>query len=242
MRLYHELADWFHLLTAPEEYAEDAAHYRDVLRKLCAGTARTLLELGCGGGNNASYLKRWFTCTLTDLSPAMLEQSRKLNPECEHIAGDMRTLRLGRTFDLVFVHDAVMYLTELADLRALAATMMAHLRLGGGALVVPDFVRETFAPRTHHGGHDGDDGRAIRYLEWTRDPDPSDTHFEVDMVYLLREADGSVRIVHDPWCEGVFSIEEWYTVLEQAGFKVLHRPALNDDQHLVMCRRPLRLR
>lgn len=239
MRLYRDLANWFHLLTAPEEYAEDAAHYRDVLRELCAGTPSTLLELGCGGGNNASYLKRWFGCTLTGLSPAMLAQSRRLNPECEHIAGDMRTLRLGRTFDLVFVHEAVMYLTELAELRALAATMMAHLRPGGGALVVPDFVRETFASGTHHGGHDGDDGRAIRYLEWTRQPAPGDTHFEVDMVYLLREADGTVRTVHDPWCEGVFSIGEWHTVLEQAGFTVRRRAAPNPGQQLLMCPWPV---
>ena len=238
MHLYTDLADWFHLLTAPEEYAEEAAHYREVLGELCAGTASTLLELGCGGGNNASYLKRWFTCTLTDLSPAMLEQSRKLNPECEHVAGDMRTLRLGRTFDLVFVHDAVMYLTELADLRALADTLVAHLRPGGGALIVPDFVRETFTPGTGHGGHDGSDGRAIRYLEWTHDPDPSDTHFEVDMVYLLRAADGSVRIVHDPWREGLFSIEEWQTVLEQAGFAVRFRAAPGARQQLILCRRP----
>ena len=50
-----------------------------------------------------------FTCTLSDLSPQMLSLSRTLNPGCEHVLGDMRTLRLGRTFDAVFVHDAVMY-------------------------------------------------------------------------------------------------------------------------------------
>ena len=31
--------------------------------------------------------------------------SRSINPECEHVQGDMRTLRLGREFDAVFVHD-----------------------------------------------------------------------------------------------------------------------------------------
>ena len=47
----------------------------------------------------------------------MLALSRALNPECEHLAGDMRTLRLGRVFDAVFVHDAVCYMTTRADLR-----------------------------------------------------------------------------------------------------------------------------
>ena len=42
----------------------------------------------------------------------MLELSRTLNPDCEHLEGDMRTLRLGRTFDAVLIHDAVMYMTD----------------------------------------------------------------------------------------------------------------------------------
>jgi hypothetical protein len=47
----------------------------------------------------------------------MLELSRGLNPECEHVVGDMRPLHLGRQFDAVFVHDAVMYMTTEDDLR-----------------------------------------------------------------------------------------------------------------------------
>ena len=48
----------------------------------------------------------------------MLALSATLNPECEHLEGDMRTLRLGRTFDVVFIHDAISYLTTEDDLRA----------------------------------------------------------------------------------------------------------------------------
>jgi hypothetical protein len=39
--------------------------------------------------------------TLVDLSEEMLVVSRQLNPECQHHQGDMRTVRLGRTFDAV---------------------------------------------------------------------------------------------------------------------------------------------
>ncbi len=111
VRLYSDLAPWFHLLTHPSDYAEEAAYYTRVIDEASEGGARTLLELGSGGGNNASHLKARFECTLTDLSPGMLELSRALNPECEHVEGDMRTLRLDRTFDVVFVHDAVSYIT-----------------------------------------------------------------------------------------------------------------------------------
>src|SRR5512139_3039612 len=98
-RLYSDLATWFHLLTPPADYAAEAAFYRRALESACAYPPRTLLELGSGGGNNALHLKTSFQLTLVDLSPAMLELSAAINPECEHLVGDMRSIRLGRLFD-----------------------------------------------------------------------------------------------------------------------------------------------
>lgn len=222
--LYGELASWFHLLTPPQDYAEEAACYRDALAGV-VGRGATLLELGSGGGNNASHLKADFRCTLTDLSPAMLEQSRRLNPECEHVAGDMRTLRLGRTFDAVLAHDAVMYLTAEEDLRRAMETAFVHCRPGGVALFAADATRETFRPATEHGGGDGD-GRALRYLEWTWDPDPTDTTYVADFAYLLREG-ADVRVVHDRHVQGLFPRETWRRLLAACGFE--ERPAPRAD-------------
>ena len=82
--MYTEIADWFHLLTAPEDYAEEAEIYRNTIRRF-ALQAHTLLELGSGGGNNASHLKQHFSLTLVELSPEMIKLSQRLNPELEHI-------------------------------------------------------------------------------------------------------------------------------------------------------------
>ena len=214
-RLYGELADWFHLLTAPADYAGEAELYRRILVEACDEPPRTVLELGSGGGNNASHLKAHFELTLVDRSARMLDLSRTLNPECRHVVGDMRDVRLGEGFDAVFVHDAVSYLTTEADLEAGAATAAAHLRPGGAALFVPDFVRERFEPRTGHGGHDGGD-RALRYLEWVWDPDPGDTTYGCDFAYLLRE-NGEVRCVRDRHVCGLFPRATWLEALERAG-------------------------
>ncbi|HYX91752.1 MAG TPA: class I SAM-dependent methyltransferase [Myxococcaceae bacterium] len=226
--LYWDLADWFHLLTAPEEYAEEAAVYQDELSRAAASPPETLLELGSGGGNNAFHLKSRFRCTLTDLSPAMLEVSRRINPECEHVAGDMRSLRLGRVFDAVLVHDAVMYLTTEAELRQAMETAFVHCRPGGAALFAPDYVRETFAPRTDHGGHDGE-GRSLRYLEWTWDPDPSDSTYFADFAYLLREG-RELRAVSDRHVEGLFPRGTWKRLLEDVGFVLRAQRPFTDGQ------------
>jgi SAM-dependent methyltransferase len=223
--IYGELAPWFHLLTPPEHYEDDAAAVLGFLRERVEGPLETLLELGSGGGNTASHLRRDLRLTLTDLSPQMLEISRTINPDTEHLVGDMRTVRLGRTFDAVLIHDAICYMTSEADLRAALTTAFEHLRPGGVAVFMPDHVRESFKPATDHGGEDapsqpdGRPGRGLRYLEWTTDPDPADTTYLVDYAVLLRHADGSVEVRHDRHVEGLFPRQTWLETLAGIGFE-----------------------
>lgn len=216
-RLYTDLATWWPLLSAPSDYTEESAFYQHAILATAQVPVVTMLELGCGGGNNASHLKRRFEMVLTDPSVPMLEVSRALNPECEHIQGDMRTLRLGREFDAVFVHDAVAYMTSEADLRKAIETAYLHCHPGGAVLFAPDHLRDNFRPATDHGGHDNG-GRGLRYLAWTWDPDPADSTYLVDFAYMLREGDGSVRVEWDRHLEGLFSRAEWLRFLGEAGF------------------------
>jgi len=217
-KMYGELASWWPLLSAPADYEEESTFYASTLAAACDRPPRTVLELGSGGGNNASHMKSRFAMVLVEPSRGMLEVSRMLNPDCEHVEGDMRTARLGRQFDGVFVHDAVVYMTTESDLRMAIETAFMHCRPGGAALFAPDFVRENFRPSTDHGGHDGQT-QALRFLEWTWDPDPADTTYLVDYAYLLRTPDGAVRVEHDRHVEGLFSREDWLRLLSEAGFE-----------------------
>jgi SAM-dependent methyltransferase len=218
MRMYNELAGWWPLLSPPSHYIEEAADLLPSIESAGGAPAQTLLELGCGGGSLAAHLKAHFQLTLTDLSPDMLEVSRRVNPECEHLRGDMRTLDLGRTFDRVLVHDAVMYATTEADLRAVLATAFRHCRPGGAAIFVPDFVTETFEPSSGHGGEDAPDGRGLRYVDWTWDPDPADTTFEVAYAFILRDAEGGTTFDSDRHREGLFPRAAWLEWIRDAGF------------------------
>jgi SAM-dependent methyltransferase len=217
-KLYSELASWWPLMSAPSDYEEEATFYQNQLLDACSLPCRTALELGSGGGNNASHMKHRFAMTLVDTAPGMLAVSQLLNPECEHIEGDMRTVRLGREFDVVFVHDAICYMTTEEQLRQAIETAYVHCRRGGAALFAPDHLRENLRAGTDHGGHDGN-GRSLRYLEWTWDPDPTDDTYTVDYGYLLREADGSMRVEWDRHIEGVFARSTWLRLLTAAGFQ-----------------------
>jgi SAM-dependent methyltransferase len=222
MTFYDKLADWWPLLSAPADYEEEVETFEPYL-----DGARTVLELGSGGGNNALHLKTNHQLTLTDLSAPMLEVSRKLNPECEHVQSDMRTLRLGRAFDAVFVHDSVMYMLSEADLAAAIGTARAHLSERGVALFAPDFVRETFTENLDQGGNDTARG-SVRFLQWTTDPDPTDTTYFVDFAILIRDRQGGMRVEHDRHTYGLFSRADWRRLLRQVGF-VLKTPRATLD-------------
>ena len=213
-RFYGDLAPWWPLISPPEDYAEEAAFATSLLLT-AEGAVEHVLELGSGGGNNASHMKAHFAMTLVDLSPTMLEVSARLNPECEHVVGDMREVRLGRTFDAVFVHDAIDYMTTESDLRRAIDTAYVHCRPGGVAVLVPDHTTETFEPETDHGGIDGADGRGARAFWWTvADGDRATT----DYVFLLRDVGGEAEVVHDRHHTGLFSRAVWLRLLQEAGF------------------------
>jgi SAM-dependent methyltransferase len=213
-RLYGELADWFHLLTAPAGYVEEANIFAQTFEAYSRRPVHTMLELGSGGGNNASHLKKRYTMTLTDLSEDMLRLSRTINPECEHIQGDMRTLRLGRRFDAVFVHDAIAYLTEEADLEAAMRTAYEHLETDGIALFVPDDTTEILDRRASFGGRDSG-AKKLRYLEWPHEL--KGTSIDITFVYVLRDGSDE-RVEVDRHTVGVFPRATWLGLLEKAGF------------------------
>ena len=218
-KLYSELAPWWPVMSSPADYVEEAGFYRSALAAASPAPLHSLLELGSGGGNNALHMKGHFReVVLVDLSPGMLAHSRVINPECTHVEGDMRDVRLERQFDAVFVHDAVSYMTTEADLRRAIETAAAHCRPGGVALFAPDHVSENFKAGTECGGDD-DGPRGLRYLEWTWDPDAADTTCITDYVFALRDADGTVRVEHDRHVEGLFPREVWLRLLEEAGFE-----------------------
>lgn len=161
--------------------------------------------------------------TLVDLSPGMLAVSRGLNPECEHVQGDMRTVRLGRLFDAVFVHDAIDYMVTLDQLRRAITTAFVHCRPGGLALFVPDWTSEHFRETTSFGGRDTG-ARGLRYLEWTRDPDPHDGRYTLYMSYLVRQRNRVRQTRLDEHICGLFSERDWLRTIRGVGFRARKLP------------------
>lgn len=167
----------------------------------------------------------------------MLAQARALNPESTFVHGDMRSFRLGRTFDAVLMDDAISYMTCLADFVAAFRNASAHLTSGGVLVTTPDVTTETFqqnstiaTPATRVETPSELD---VVFVENVYDPDPTDEQYDTTIVYLIRDR-GQLRIETDHWTMGLFSLDTWRRVLRETGFEVHEgRYVVSEDEYTV---------
>ena len=220
MRLYGDLAKLWLVLSPPDEYGDEAALVAEWITRAHGAPIRSLLELGSGAGHLASQLPPEWDLTLVDRAPEMLALSKALVPRATHVDADLRTLDLGRAFDAVLLHDAVMYLTSAEELSSAFAIAARHLAPGGILLVLPDVVKDEFEEMTLGSGS-SETEPAVRLLEWHWDPDPTDDTYAVEFALLVRDRDGTVTCHHDRHTMGLFSRATWVRLLRAAGFELL---------------------
>lgn len=216
-RMYHDLAYLWPIVSPPEEYAVEAWHLREVINNKLGPGQHTLLELGVGGGHVLSHLTRDFQATAVDLSENMLSLSRQLNPGVPHHVGDMRSVRLEQTFDVVLIHDAINYMLTEADLQATFETAQTHLKPGGLLITAPDWFQETFrGPSVQHWIQHRDD-LEVTFIEYLNDPDPQDTTVESVYFYVIKEQ-GKLRVEQDHHISGLFPRSTWLRLMSDTGF------------------------
>lgn len=220
-RLYSDLAYLWPALSPVEHYLAEAAVLRRILRDYLGRRSRPieLLELGAGGGHAIHHLRSECRILAVDRSAAMLENCQRLNPDVECLVGDMRTLRIARRFDAVFIHDAIDYLTTPEDALATFETAHHHLEPGGLLIAAPTYLADDFVDgdSTHDSGET--DELDIEFLSYVHDPEPSDTTFEMVLVYLLRDrTTRRVEVIEDRHVCGLFASETWLEWLARSGF------------------------
>jgi len=219
-RLYDDLAWLWPIISPPEDYVKETKWFCKVIRQHSRRRVRTLLNLGCGGGHHDHTLKGCFEVTGVDTSEAMLQLARRLNPECNYCRGDMRTLRLGMTFEAVTVFDSVNYMLAVEDLQATFVTAFTHLAPGGVLLTLAEQTRERFRQNRTYCSTHAAGGAEITFVQNYYDPDSTDTTYEGIFVFLIRRQ-GHLEIETDRHLGGIFGLETWLDALKIAGFEVM---------------------
>jgi SAM-dependent methyltransferase len=232
-RLYHDLSWIWPIVSPPEDYVEESEFFCRIIKENAKLDPHLLLHLGCGGGRNDFTFQKHFDVTGVDISEEMLEMAKKLNPSSEYIHGDMRSIRLGRTFDCVTALDSINYMKNEKELSQLFRTAHEHLKPGGVFLTIVEESRDRFKQNrtissTHSRGK-----TQITFIENSFDPDPDDDHFEMTFIFLVRDK-GDLEIHTDSHIWGQFKMDTWRKLLKKPGFdvqelKFAHSTFLEDE-------------
>lgn len=220
-RLYQDLSWTWPIVSPPEHYRDEARQFHAFLTSKATIPVREVLHLGCGGGHVDSQLKRRVRITGVDLSPAMLRLARRLNPEVEYRLGDMRSARLGRTYDGAIISDAVSYMRTAGDLTRAFATAYRHLKPGAVLVTYAEHTPDRFEQNWTQPimGRRGRD--EIVFLENRYDPNPRDTTFESTFIFLIRRG-SRLAVETDRHIMGLFPASTWKKALRDAGFRIRH--------------------
>jgi SAM-dependent methyltransferase len=105
--------------------------------RVAAGTE--VLDLGCGIGRWSRRLaRRGANVVGVDLAPSMIEEAKRRTTDraIDYRVGDLRTLALDRTFDLVLAVTVLQHILDDAGFARAAANVARHLAPHGRAVLL----------------------------------------------------------------------------------------------------------
>jgi len=212
---YNKLAWTDDILAPPETYEEETLIYVEAIKSRISVQNVTMLHLGCGAGGHDFHFKKHFSVTGVDISEGMLALAKKRNPEVTYVKGDMRTIDLNRTFDVVVIPDSITYMTTLEDLKKTIMNAACHLKNEGIMLVVAH-MKEDF--KENNFTYSGEKGN-IHITVFENNHIVSDSTYEAAIIYLIRQA-GELNIYHEVHTLGLFTYDQWMAIFEECQLKV----------------------
>ena len=136
--MFHGLAKYYDTLVSAKDSRSESERLEQLARRVGRSSGRTWLDVACGTGRHLEYLRRHYAVTGIDVSPEMLRIARRRLPGIRLLRRDMRTFRLGTSFDVVScLYSAIGHLNTQRDLEATIANFARHAKPGGVVLVEP---------------------------------------------------------------------------------------------------------
>jgi SAM-dependent methyltransferase len=204
-----------------KDYEGECARLEELVRGR-APHARTLLDVACGTGKHLSSLRSRFDCEGVDLDAGLLEVARERLGDIPLHEGDMRTLDLGRRFDVVTcLFSAIGFVRDLDGLSAATRSLAAHVADRGVLIVEPWLTPEVWLPGRPHVLAADAEGVALARVTIAG---LEGTISTMKMYYTVGTADGV-----EQWSEdhelGLFTHAQMRGALEATGLTVEHDPA-----------------
>ena len=138
LHMFADLAKYYDGQYSGKKYRDEVLELEAIARRYGRSGGMSWLDVACGTGRHLEFLRRRHDCAGVDANPQMLRVARRRLPGVTLVRGDMRSFRLGRTFDVVTcLFSAIGLLTREEDIRRTFVTISRHLKPGGVAIVEP---------------------------------------------------------------------------------------------------------
>jgi SAM-dependent methyltransferase len=129
-----------------KKYSDECDRLRRLISKFVPG-ARTVLDVACGTGEHAKFLKHYYAIDGVDINEEFLVAARLKSPVGRFLPADMVNFDLGRTYDVVTcLFSAIGIVGTYERLERAIWCMARHVRVGGALIIEPWFTPERWHP------------------------------------------------------------------------------------------------
>lgn len=236
-QLYKSYAKYYDKIYEKFDHKMESEFIKWVVDKHKVSAGNNLLDVACGTGRHASYLKNYYEIMGVDINPDMLKIAREKVPDAEFIEGDMKNLYLKRKFDVVIcMFSAMNYNTTLEELNVTFKNFYDHLKSGGTLIFDLGINQENWIEGLVSVDTVVDEGfKLARICQSHLD----DGIFNADFVFLIKE-NGKLDFDIDQHKLGVFRIEDVVDLMNKTGFtNFIYSDFTHDEWNVTSGDRPV---
>lgn len=215
-RDFIESAELYDAIYAFKDYARECARLRALIDETVPA-ARTILDVACGTGEHARFLKEHFAVDGLDINETYLRAAQLKNPAGSYTRADMTDFDLDRTYDVVTcLFSAIGRVMTFERLERAMSYMARHVRPGGALIVEPWFTPDQWNPGKLF-VHAGEIGavKVCRMSLSSRDGDLS-----ILLYHYLRGTPEGIEHYTERLELGLFTRDEMIWAFESAGMRV----------------------
>lgn len=215
--MFDQTAEWYDALYSWKDYEAESAEVARLIKEHHP-KARTVLDVGCGTGEHARFLRREFDIDGVDINEAFVRIAAAKNSGGQFQVADMTDFRLEKTYDAVCcLFSSIGYAQTCENVVRALRCFRNHLAEGGIVVVEPWMTPESWHPsrEVHLSVGEKPEGKICRMNLSETDGRMSVLGFH----YLVGTADG-VRHLEETHRLGLFTREEMEGCFSDAGMDV----------------------
>jgi ubiquinone/menaquinone biosynthesis C-methylase UbiE len=216
--IYKHLARFYNFQYPDKDYKREVAVVKDIIKRYKQSPGKDLLEVACGTGKHAEYLKNDFSVLATDINDGVLNVARKTVKGVRFKRADMRNLKLRKRFDVILcLFSSIGYVKTKENLKKTLKSFSRHLKPGGVLVIDPWRSKSEFRTGTHLSTYEAGDFKIAVLAKSQVRGNVSIT----DDHYLLSEKNGDIQYFVDRHELGLFDGRDMSEAMKEAGMRPL---------------------